>query len=267
MSMDLSIIIVNYNSKAKALNCLESIGRADLAGIDYEVIVVDNNSRDGISEAIKSGFPKAKFIQSERNRGMGGGNNLGVRGAAGEYLLILNPDTMVKEDSIKTMLEAERQDPQIGLLGPKLLYRNGRLQYSCLRFPKLLTPIYRRTFLGKFAERHLDQFLMKDYDHETRRQVDWVQGSCMLIKRSLFTDLAGFDERFFMYFEDTDLCRRIRQAGFKVMYDPRAIVIHDHERASASDSWYIAPFTNRLSQIHLASWIKYFIKWKFRANL
>jgi len=265
--MDLSIIIVNYNSKDKALNCLKSIEQADLSWINYEIIVVDNNSRDGIAEAVKNQFPKVKFIQSDRNRGMGGGNNLGARGAAGEYLLIINPDTILRSDSIRKMFDSYKADPQIGLLGPKLIYRNGQLQYSCHRFPKLLTPIYRRTFLGKFAERHLNDFLLKDYDHESARQVDWVQGSCILIRKSLFTDLAGFDERFFMYFEDTDLCRRILQVGLKVIYEPMAVVIHDHERASAAGNWYIAPFTNRLSQIHLASWIKYFIKWKFRANL
>jgi hypothetical protein len=265
--MDLSILIVNYKNKEKTLRCIESIIQSDLAGLDYEMIMVDNNSADGSFEEIKKRHPEVKSLSSEHNRGMGGGNNLAALGATGEFLLVLNNDTLVKNDSIKKLIDFYRSRTDAGLLGPKLLYPDGSLQYTCLRFPGILTPLYRRTFLGQFAKRHLEKFLYMDYDHQAAREVDWVQGSAMLIKRSLFEELSGFDERFFMYFEDIDLCRRIRQAGLKVFYCPEAVMIHDHTRGSANDRWYFAPFTNRLSQIHLASWIKYFTKWKFRANL
>ena len=265
--MDLSILIVNYKNKAKTLRCVESIRRADLAGLDYEIIIVDNNSGDGTIADLKLKYPEVKCLQSERNRGMGGGNNLAARGAVGEFLLILNNDTLVKTDSIKQLIDFYRSGQGVGLVGPSLRYPDGRLQSTCLRFPGILTPLYRRTFLGQFAKRHLDRFLYADYDHQSVKEVDWVQGSAMLIKRSLFEELSGFDERFFMYFEDIDLCRRIWQTGLKVFYYPKSEMIHDHTRASANDRWFLAPFTNRLSQIHLASWIKYFIKWKFKANL
>jgi len=260
-------LIVNYKNKEKTLHCIESIKQADLAGLDYEMIMVDNNSADGMVEELKIRYPEVRSLQSEHNRGMGGGNNLAARGATGEFLLILNNDTLVKNDSIKKLINFYKGRHNAGLLGPKLLYPDGRLQYTCLRFPGILTPLYRRTFLGQFAKRHLERFLYTDYNHQAAKEVDWVQGSAMLIKRSLFEELAGFDERFFMYFEDIDLCRRIWQTGLKVFYYPEAIMIHDHTRASANDSWYLAPFINRLSQIHLASWIKYFIKWKFKTNL
>lgn len=265
--MDLSILVVNYKNKDKTLRCIESIKRADLTGLTYEIILVDNNSGDSIIEDLKRSCPEIKGVQSERNRGMGGGNNLAARGAVGLYLLLLNNDTLLKPDSVRILLDFYNSHRNSGLVGPKLQYPDGRLQYTCLRFPGILTPLYRRTFLGQFAKRHLAYFLYEDYDHQTAREVDWVQGSAMLIKRSLFEELAGFDERFFMYFEDIDLCRRIWQSGWKVFYCPEAVMIHDHARASANDRWYLAPFINRLSQIHLASWIKYFIKWKFKANL
>lgn len=265
--MDLSILIVNYKNQEKTLRCIESIKQADLSGLVFEIIMVDNNSADGTVAAVKNKYPEVKGLQSEHNRGMGGGNNLAARGAVGEYLLILNNDTLVKKDSVKKIIDFYKGRPDAGLVGPKLLYPDGHLQYSCLRFPGILTPLYRRTFLGQFAKRHLDLFLFADYDHQTAREVDWVQGSAMLIRRNLFEELAGFDERFFMYFEDIDLCRRIWQTGWKVFYCPESVMIHDHTRASANQRWFLAPFTNRLSQIHLASWIKYFIKWKFRANL
>jgi hypothetical protein len=265
--MDLSILIVNYKNKAKTISCIESIKQADLTGLTYEIIMVDNNSADGTIEELKLKYPEVKCLASQHNRGMGGGNNLAARGAIGEYLMILNNDTLVKTDSIKKLINYYKSRQDIGLLGPKLQYPDGRLQNTCLRFPGILTPFYRRTFLGKFAKRHLDRFIYADYDHQTVKEVDWVQGSAMLIKHSLFEELAGFDELFFMYFEDIDLCRRIWQSGLKVIYYPESVIIHDHTRASANDRWYLAPFTNRLSQIHLASWIKYFIKWKFKANL
>lgn len=265
--MHLSILIVNYKNKEKTRRCIESIRRADLAGLTHEIIMVDNNSGDGIVDEFKLKYPEVRGLQSERNRGMGGGNNLAARGAVGEFLLILNNDTLVGKDSIKKLLNFYQSRQDIGLVGPSLRYPDGRLQYSCLRFPGILTPLYRRTFLGQFAKRHLDRFLYAEYDHQTAKEVDWVQGSAMLIKHSLFEELSGFDERFFMYFEDIDLCRRVWQTGWKVFYYPESAMIHDHTRASANDRWYIAPFINRLSQIHLASWIKYFIKWKFKANL
>ena len=265
--MDFSILIVNYKNKAKTIRCIESIKQADLASLTYEIIMVDNNSGDGIVEELKIRYPEVKSLQSEHNRGMGGGNNLAERGASGDFLLILNNDTLVKKDSINKLINFHNSRHDVGLVGPKLLYPDGRLQYTCLRFPSFLTPLYRRTFLGQFAKRHLERFLYAEYDHLTEKEVDWVQGSSMLIKRNLFEELSGFDERYFMYFEDIDLCRRIWQTGLKVVYYPEAVIIHDHTRASANNRWYIAPFTNRLSQIHLASWIKYFIKWKFKTNL
>ena len=257
--MNVSIIIVNYKSQEKTLVCLESIVGADMGGLLYEIIIVDNNSKDDSAKIIKKTYPKIKIIKSEKNLGMGGGNNLGIKAAQAEFILILNPDTIVEKDAIKILYNFIKSDKQIGVAGPKLLNTNNTLQYSCLRFPKFYTPILRRTFLGKFAKKYLDNFLMKDYDHKEIKEVDWMLGSCLMVRKNILNKINGFDERFFMYFEDIDLCGRVWQDGFKVVYNPQAIVIHNHARASAENPWYLF-FLNKLSRAHIASWIKYFYK-------
>ena len=139
--MDLSIIIVNYHSLDKLALCLESISRASLKDISYEIILVENNSGDDLSSFISSGvFKEIKLINSLRNLGMGGGNNLGIEKARGQYILILNPDVFVKPKSIEGMLNYLKFNPQVGIIGPKLLNSDNSLQYSCFRFPSFLCP-------------------------------------------------------------------------------------------------------------------------------
>jgi GT2 family glycosyltransferase len=119
----------------------------------------------------------------------------------------------------------------------------------------------RRTFFGELAPQHLNDFLMKDYDHAATRIVDWLMGSCFLIRREILEkDGYIFDEKYFMYFEDTDLCRRVKEKhNYQVVYHPEAVVVHDHTRASAEKSWYVAPFTDPLAREHIKSWFRYFV--------
>lgn len=257
--MDLSIIIVNYKSKDKTARCLESLKKADFGDLSYEVIVVENASGDDLS-SLKNIHPEIKIVQSEKNLGMGGGNNLGIANSCGEFILILNPDTAVQSGAILKLFDYIKNHQDVGIVGPKLLNSDGSLQYSCLRFPKIYTPILRRTFFGSLAPRSVNSFLMKEYDHENTREVDWLMGSCFLTRREIFNrDGFLFDERFFMYFEDTDLCRRVWQKHkMKVVYLPEAVVIHDHARQSADKVWYVAPLADRLAREHIKSWIKYF---------
>ncbi|KKQ61344.1 MAG: Glycosyl transferase family 2 [Parcubacteria group bacterium GW2011_GWE2_38_18] len=262
--MDISIIVVNYNSKTKTFNCLDSIYRADLAGITYEIIVVDNDSAEKIDQEINLRYPEVIFIQSGKNLGMGAGNNIGIKKATGKNILVLNPDTEVTATSIKTMMNYLDANPDVGLVGPKLLRSDKTVQESCYRFPKIFIPIIRRTFLSKFATNYVDDYLMRNIDLSRPQAVDWIQGSCLLIKKEVIDKVGMFDERFFMYLEDTDLCKRISLAGWKVVYLPTAEVFHHHERASAKKHWFLAPFLNKLSRIHIISWGKYFIKWKFK---
>lgn len=262
--MDLSIVIVNYKSKNKLINCLKSLQVADFTNLKKEIIVVDNNSGDNLQEL--ETWPELKLIFSSRNLGMGGGNNLGIKQAQGEFILVLNPDTLVKADVILKLINYYRLHPETGVVGPKLLYPDNSLQLSCLRFPTFFMPVLRRTFLGDYFKKQRDSFTMSEFDHNSIKEVDWLMGSCLLFKKELI-DKNGdkffpqFDERYFMYFEDTDLCRTVKNKGFKIIYYPLAIVIHDHARQSAQHPWYIALFKDKMTWIHISSWFKYFIKW------
>jgi len=261
--MDLSIIIVNYKTKKKALNCIKAIKASHLTGIAYEIILVDNASGDGSGEAVKEIYDDVVFIKSEKNLGMGGGNNVGIAAARGGIVLILNPDAYVSYEAIIKMYFHILSDRKIGVVAPKLLGPDKKIQPTCLRFPKFYTPLLRRTFLGRIFRQKHDDFLMVDFDHKNIRAVDWVQGSCLMIRKEVLEKIGGgFDEGFFMYFEDTDLCRRVWRTGYKVIYDPDAVVIHDHGRASAEGKWYLAPFLNRMARIHIRSWARYFWKWR-----
>lgn len=262
--IDLSIIIVNYNSKEKTLACLISLNRADFAGLTNEVILVDNNSSESIEFEARTIIDGLVFIKNPANIGMGAGNNVGIRRSTGEFVLVLNPDTEVKPDAIRTMVAYLRDNPGVGLVGPELIYPDGTPQDSCYRYPNLVLPLVRRTFLGGFAKDYLDYYLMKNLDLTKPQAVDWIMGSCLLMRRSVLDQVGLFDERFFMYLEDTDLCRRINNAGYKVVYLPSARVVHHHGRASAKKHWFVALFANKMSRVHLYSLIKYSIKWKFK---
>ncbi len=269
--MDLSIIIVNYHSKRKLETCLSSILRAE-PNFNYEIILVENNSGDNLDDLL-SLSERIKLISSPKNLGMGGGNNLGIKAASSEYVLILNPDTIIKNNALDILFNYLKANPEVGIVGPKLLNPDGSLQYSCSRFPKVYMPILRRTFLGDYFAVNRDQFQMREFDHNAIKEVDWLMGSALMFKKKLTLKDGKiweprFDKRYFMYFEDTDLCRTTWRSGFKVIYNPEAIFIHDHARESAKYPWYLAIFLDRLAWRHIGSWVKYFLKWgiKFKDN-
>lgn len=256
--MDISIIIVNYKSRDKLITCLDSITKANLGGLAYETIVVENNSGDNLSDL---SYPNLKIIISPDNLGMGGGNNLGIKNSSGEYILISNPDIVFETNTIISLYEYFKADKNVGLIGPKLINPDGSLQYSCVRFPKFYIPLLRRTAIGSFFPSTLDYYLMKHTDHNQVQRVDWLLGACFMVRRSEIKD-GLFDERYFMYFEDVDLCRQINTRGQSVIYYPVVSVIHNHARQSAGLPWYKALFKDRIAREHLKSAFRYFKKWK-----
>jgi GT2 family glycosyltransferase len=263
--MDLSIIIVNYNSKKKLENCLNSIKQSNLNGINWEVIVVDNNSSDDLT-SLNNFLPNLKIIISQKNLGMGGGNNLGIKHSSGDYILISNPDIVFFKQTIIELFKYLKNHSSVALVAPKLLNPNNSLQYSCARFPKIYLPFLRRTILGKFFPAYLNNYFLKNGNYDKIKEVDWLLGACFLVRREeFFIDKNKlFDERFFMYFEDVDLCRRINLSNSQVVYYPLVSAVHDHVRASARLPWYLAIFKDKLARQHLKSWFLYFLKWKFR---
>ena len=260
--MDISIVIVNYNTKELLLSCLKSIKACDWHGLKYEVIVVDNNSREYLGDILAKLYPEVKFIQSEVNLGMGAGNNLGFSSAAGKYFVVMNADTIAMPNTFEVLYHYLENNPRVGITGPKQLNLDQTVQQSCYRYHTLMTPFYRRTFLGATSCGHTDlnRFLMTDFDHYHIKEVDWLLGSFFFMRSEVYKSLGGFDERFFLYFEDTDLCRRCHQAGWQVVYNPEARIVHNHGRQSAKTPWWKF-FTSRTARIHIGSWFKYLRKW------
>ncbi len=227
----------------------------------WEVIVVDNNSGDGIEQMMRQDFPIFKFIQTKKNLGMGAGNNLGIKNAKGKYVLILNPDVVVLKDSIEKLLEFIRNNPQAGCVAPKLLYPNRSYQQSCYRFPKFFIPAFVRTSLKKIGRKKIERYFMNDIPTDKPHQIDWARGSALLARKDVLDKIGGFDENFFMYLEDTDLCRRIWRAGYEVWYVPSAEMIHYYFRESNGGIW-IRDLFKKIAWIHIISWFKYFWKWR-----
>jgi N-acetylglucosaminyl-diphospho-decaprenol L-rhamnosyltransferase len=255
--MNLSIAVVTYDSRAVIEPCLTSIYGANIP-FPFEVIVIDNNSNDGTVEYIRSKFPDVRLIVNSRNEGLAKAVNLAFQESSGRYLLVLNPDIQVCPGAIPALLNAMEADPMIGLCGPKLLNIDGSLQYSCRGYYTLYTLLLRRTFLGTMSPNHeaVRHHLMMDWDHATSREVDWVLGAAFMLRREAIHDGKVMDETFFLYFEDVDLCLRLKKDGWKVIYFPDAMMIHRHQRASAGGMW------NRAKVEHLKSWVKF--TWKHR---
>ncbi len=264
--MDISIIIVNYKSKGFTLNCIKSISEADFncdnKKLKYEIIVVDNNSKDDIGDILVWQNPDVKFIQSDENKGMGAGNNIGIKNAQGKYIIVMNPDTIAMKNTFVDLYKYMEKNEDVGIVGPKQLNPDKSIQNSCYRWHSILTPAYRRTPLGKFnfAKKSIENFLMKDFDKKSIKEVNWLLGSFLFIRNEAFNAVGLFDERFFLYFEDTDLCRRFWEENWKVIYHPEIEIIHNHNRESAKVKWYKF-FISVAARQHIISWIKYLKKW------
>jgi N-acetylglucosaminyl-diphospho-decaprenol L-rhamnosyltransferase len=230
---DLSIIIVNWNVRDLLRRCLESIAASGELW-SLEVIVVDNASGDGSVEMVRREFPWVHLIASSVNLGFTGGNNLGLADSRGRYLLLLNPDAELVGDSLSQMLAYMEAHPDVGALGPKLLYPDGRVQSSRRRFPTLQTMFLESTILQQWRPRNetLQRYYVLDRPDDVTQEVDWLVGACLLIRRRALEEVGPLDERFFMYFEELDWCRRCREHGWQVVYLPTAEVIH-HEGGSS----------------------------------
>ncbi len=216
-----SIIIVSFNTRELLKSCLESI-YTNLRNFEFEIIVVDNMSRDGTVEMIKKEFTKARLIQNKTNVGFAKGCNIGGENAKGEYLLFLNSDTQIKDDTIKNMLVVLEQNKEIGVIGGELQNIDDTTSESYGSFYSIKS-IISLLFLS---------FLKKKKVLSEKSIVDWVSGGFMLIKAPVFKKLNGFDERFFMYVEDMELCFRVIKLGYSTMFFPQAKAFHQGQGSS-----------------------------------
>ena len=225
--MDVSIIIVNWNSQAYVRQCLLSIFR-NSSGFSFEIIVVDGASFDGCGEMLAREFPSVVFVQSETNVGFARANNLGVRHATGQYLLFLNPDTELLENSVKILLARLKSIPDAGAVGCQLLNRNRTIQTSCVQsFPTVLNQMLDSEYLReRFPESDLWGMSVLHVNWPRHTEVEVVSGACILARRDCFERVGGFTESYFMYGEDLDLCFKLRRSGARVYYVPETRVVH-----------------------------------------
>lgn len=259
--MDLSIVVTSYKNPQLLRVCLDSIKKCT-AGVEYELIVADSETQEDMELMMREDFPDVKFFPFKKNVGFQALVKKGIENSKGENILLLNGDIIVTQNSIHEMLNFLKSDTSIGMVGPKLLNFNGTMQQSCFRFYKPITIVYRRTFLGKlsFAKKHLNWFLMNDYDHSSTQEVDWLMGSALMISRKAIEKVGLLDPRYFMYMEDVDWCRRFWENNFKVIYFPFAKMHHYHGKGSAKGGVLQSLLLNKYTWIHISSGIKYFKK-------
>jgi N-acetylglucosaminyl-diphospho-decaprenol L-rhamnosyltransferase len=229
---DLSVIVVSWNVRDLLRRCLRSILASPTP--TPQIIVVDNDSQDGSTEMVRAEFPSVVLIENADNRGFTAANNQGLAESRGRYLLLLNPDAEVVGDALATMMAHMEAHPEVGALGPRLRYADGRLQPSRRRFPTLATALVESTVVQEYwrDNRILRRYTMADTPDDAVQPVDWVVGACLLVRRQAYEQVGGLDEGYFMYSEEMDWCRRIKAAGWQVAYLPTATVIH-HEGQSS----------------------------------
>jgi N-acetylglucosaminyl-diphospho-decaprenol L-rhamnosyltransferase len=236
MPPDLSIIIVSWNVRALLRDCLRSIV-AHRGALAVQIIVVDSGSADGTAEMVAEEFPAVHLIARPDNVGFPKGNNLGLAVANGRFLLLLNPDTVVLEGALPTAVAYLEQHPAVGMVGCQLLNGDGSVQSSRRRFPTWATAVFESTWLQPYAPANLlRHYYAADLPDDETAEVDWVMGAFLLTRPEVVAQVGGMDEGYFMYSEELDWCKRIKLAGWGVMYLPTAQVIHYQGKSSEQAS-------------------------------
>lgn len=234
--MQLSTVICNYNTRDDLACALESL-QATTGDLDHEIIVVDNASQDGSAALVRERFPAVDLIEPGVNRWFTGGNNLGIRVAQGEYVLILNPDTVIQPGALQTMIAHLDAHPEAGAVTCRMVFGDGTVQHNCSRFATYPDLLLGYSFLGllfkAWRDRRRRVMWYADWDRESDRAVEVAPGSNLMVRRALLEQLGYFNERLKLYFPEDDLCLRLHQAGHQVHYVAGATIIH-HEHTSVS---------------------------------
>lgn len=259
---EISVFIVTYNSAPLLRFCLDSLRAQTLQ--DVEVIVVDNASRDDSAALVKAEYPEVKLLASKTNLGFGNANNLALTVAEGRYIVLLNPDAVLAPDALENSLKHIEATPDAGMGGGLLQGPQGEWQPSARQFPSLLNEVLtlsglanrypKSTFFGRFDRTWADPLLAA--------AVDWVPGAFAILRRDLVEQIGLFDERFFLYYEEVDLCKRIHQAGFKVYYWPDLVITHIGGASSETvDELAFSSSGKQLTLWRMRSQVLYYRKW------
>ena len=258
--VDLSIVILSWNVCELLDRCLASIRSSRYA---LEIIVVDNASHDDSVALVRTKYPQVKLIANTENRGFTGGNNQGIKAAQGRFIMVLNPDTEIIGEALDLLVAYLDEHSEVGALGPMLLNPDRSIQSSRRRFPTMATAFFESTWLQGLAPRQvLARYYMEDVSPTTTHEVDWLNGACTIFRRETLDRVGVYDaENFFMYSEELDLCRRVKQAGWQIVYLPEAQVVH-HIGKSSEQVMAARHIHFQTSKVH------YFRKWHgaFEAN-
>ena len=255
MPIDISIVIVSWNCKRFLLDCIASLqGQApnDL----MEIIVVDNASSDGTPEAVHRHFPNVTLIENDANVGFARGNNIGIDRTTGRYICLINPDVIVLDNCIVRMRDYMDSKTDIGMLGPKIVKRDGTVQRSCMRTPTLWNQFCRALGLDTLTNRSrvFGGYLMNDFQYDEVRDVDVINGCFWMVRRTALNDVGNLDPRFWMYADDLDWCWRFRKAGWKIVFFPEAQAVHYGGGSSEQAPLYCYV---QMQKANLQYWRKY----------
>jgi N-acetylglucosaminyl-diphospho-decaprenol L-rhamnosyltransferase len=229
---DVSIIIISWNALHFLEKCLPSVYEKN-QGIDFELILIDNNSTDGSREYINQKFPEVRYIHNEQNRGVAPARNQGFAVAKGKYILILDVDTeFITDNALRDLVEYMETDDKIGLIGAQLISSDGEIQKSCLRFPSLWVKLFVRFERFGFIRNSemIKNYYMMDLDREEVANVDYVIGAFQFIRKKMIDDIGVYDENIFYGPEDIDYCLRAKRSGYKVIYYPKVKLFHFYQR-------------------------------------
>ncbi len=248
---DLSVVVVNHNAGAYLLRCLRSVLQR-AGGVEVEVVVVDNASTDGSAEAAVAALPEVRLIRSE-NRGFAAGVNRGIAATSAPYVLVLNPDAEVVGGTLADLVRLADARPRAGAIGPRILNPDGTVYPSGRTVPGICTAVG-HAFLGPIWPRNpfTRRYHLADWDRSTERRVDWISGAAFLLRRSALDQVGPLDERFFLYAEEVDLFKRLREAGWEILFTPELEVLHAGGVSTGR--------SRRMHLIHAESVYRYFEK-------
>lgn len=261
-SVEVSIVIISWKMRDLLERCLNTIFEFT-KDLTFEVIVIDNNSQDGTSEMIQKNFPQVKLIKNSENRGVAPARNQGIKETIGRYILILDADMELVENSIKQLYDFLETNPEAGIVGCKLVDKDLNLQFSCKRFPTILAFLFRRLeWIDTIKNsKTLKYHTMQDWDHSQISEVDYLIGACQFFRREVVDKIGMYDDKIFYGPEDIDFCLRIWKAGWKVYYYPFTQIIHHEQRITKKNLF------SKISLKHFAGIFYLYRKYNFRIKV
>ena len=270
--METSILILNFRAANFCKKLLQSIEKFPPTS-EFEIILVDNFSDENEFFKLKEiceKFPKKfsariSIFQTKKNRGFAAGVNFGLKKCRGEFIALLNPDIeILQSGTFQNLIQFLRKNPRVAAVGPRLIFPNGKTQDSFRRFPSIFDlAIKRIPFLRKIFAARLRKFLLWEIDFSRPAPVDWLVGAFLVFRKNAGKEIGNFDERFFLFFEDTDFCRRLREKNWEIFFVPKISARHAETRLSETQKWWKI-FTTKMGRVHLFSAVKYFLKFARR---